>query len=217
MRKRENLPHVPPHPRSSLALRSWHLVAESGAGYPTLGTKCLKLGAVCYSLSRVRLFATPWAAARRPSLSITNSRSLPKLMSIESMMPFNHLILCCPFLLPPSIFPSIRVFSSESVLCIRWPKDWSFSFSISPTNEYSGLISTGSRALGFQSLPLMGSLVLAPWLQSTVSTIVAHGCSCSRACGIFLDQGLNSCLLHWQMDLYPLDGSTGKEVLGGLF
>ena len=208
---------MPPHPRSSLALRSWHLVAESGAGYPTFGTKCLKLGAVCYSLSRVRLFATPWAVARRPSLSITNSRSLPKLMSIESMMPSNHLILCCPFLLPPSIFPSIRVFSSESVLCIRWPKDWSFSFSISPTNEYSGLISTGSRALGFQSLPLMGSLVLAPWLQSTVSTIVAHGCSCSRACGIFLDQGLNSCLLHWQMDLYPLDGSTGKEVLGGLF
>ena len=151
------------------------------------------------------------------SLSNTNSQSLPKLMSIESMMPSNHLILCCPFLLPPSILPSIRVFSSESVLCIRWPKDWSFSFSISPTNEYSGLISTRSRALGFQSLPLMGWLVLAPWLQSTVSTIVAHGRSCSRACGIFLDQGLNSCLLHWQMDSYAFDGSTGKEVLGGLF
>ena len=93
------------------------------------------------SLSRVRLFVTPWTAARQASLSITNSRSLPKLMSIESVMPSNHLILCCPLLLLPSIFPSIMVFSSESVLHIRWPKDWSFSFSISPSNEYSGLIS----------------------------------------------------------------------------
>ena len=75
------------------------------------------------------------------SLSITNSQSLPKLMSIESLMPSNHLTLCHPVLLPPSIFPSIRVFSNESVLCIRWPKHWSFSFSISPSNEYSGLIS----------------------------------------------------------------------------
>ena len=93
------------------------------------------------SLSCVLLFATPWTAARQASLSITNSRSLLKLMPIVSMMPFNHLILCCPFLLPPSIFLSIRVFSNESVLPIRWPKYWSFSFSISPTNEYSGLIS----------------------------------------------------------------------------
>ena len=86
--------------------------------------------------SRVRLYATPWTAGR---LSITNSRSLLKLMSIESVMSSNHLILCHP-LLQPSIFPSIRVFSSESV-CIMWPKHWSFSFSISPSNEYSGLIS----------------------------------------------------------------------------
>ena len=93
------------------------------------------------SLSCVRLFATPWTAACQASLSITNSRSLLKLISIESEMPSNHLILCCPFLLPPSILPSIRVFSNESVLHIRWPKDWSFSFSISPSNEYSGLIS----------------------------------------------------------------------------
>ena len=93
------------------------------------------------SLSHVTLFVTPWIAARQASLSITNSRSLPKLMSIESVMPSNHLILCRPLLLPPSIFPSIRVFSNESVLCIRWPNDWSFSFSISPSNEYSGLIS----------------------------------------------------------------------------
>ena len=92
------------------------------------------------SLSRVQLFATPWTTARQASLSITNSQSLPKLMSIESVTPSNHLILCCP-LLPPSIFPSIRVFSNESVLHIRWPKYWSLSFIISPSNEYSGLIS----------------------------------------------------------------------------
>ena len=93
------------------------------------------------SLSRVRLFATPWTAARQASLSITNSWSLLKLMSIESVMPSNHLIFCRPFLLLPSIYPSIRVFSNESALLIRWPKYWNFSFSISPSNEYSGLIS----------------------------------------------------------------------------
>ena len=93
------------------------------------------------SLSRVRLFAIPWTAARQVSLSITNSRSLLKLTSIELVIPFNHLILCRPLLLQPSVFPSIGVFSSESVFCIRWPKYWSFSFSISPSNEYSGLIS----------------------------------------------------------------------------
>ena len=94
-------------------------------------------------LSRVQLFATPWTAARQASLSITNSRSLLKLMSIESVMPSNQLILCCPLLLPPSILPSIRVFAEESVLHIRWPKYRSFSFSISPSNEYSGLIPLG--------------------------------------------------------------------------
>ena len=93
------------------------------------------------SLSHVRLFATPWTAAHQASLSITNSQSLLKLMSNESVMPSNHLILCCPLLLLPSIFPSIRVFSNESVLHIRWPKYWDFSFSLSPFNEYSGLIS----------------------------------------------------------------------------
>ena len=87
------------------------------------------------------LFATPWAAAHRASLSITNSRSLLKLMAIASVMPSNYLILCRPLLLPPSIFPSIGVFANESVLHIRWPKYWSFSFSISPFSEYSGLIS----------------------------------------------------------------------------
>ena len=93
------------------------------------------------SLSCVQLFATPWTAARQASLSTTKSWSLPKLMFIELVMPSNCLILCHPLLLPPSIFPSIRVFSKESVLRIRWPKYWSFSLSISPSNEYSGLIS----------------------------------------------------------------------------
>ena len=93
------------------------------------------------SLSHVQLFATSWTAARQASLSITNSRSLPKFMSIDSVMPSNHLILCRPLLLLPSIFPSIRVFSNESALHIRWPKYWSFSFSISTSNEYSRLIS----------------------------------------------------------------------------
>ena len=92
-------------------------------------------------LSRVQLFATPWTTAHTASLSITNSWSLLKFMSIDSVMPSNHLILCRPLLFLPSIFPSIRVFSSESVLHIRWCKYWSFSFSISPSNEYSGLIS----------------------------------------------------------------------------
>ena len=94
-------------------------------------------------LSRVWLFETPLTAARQASLSITNSWSLLRFMSIELVMPSNHLILCHP-LLPPSIFPSIRVFSNESVLCIRWPNYWSFSFSVSPSNEYSGLISSQS-------------------------------------------------------------------------
>ena len=92
-------------------------------------------------LSCVQLFVTSWTAARQASLSITKSWSLLKLISMESVMPYNQLILCRPLLLPPSIFPSLRVFSDESVLRIRWPKYWSFSFSISPSNEYSGLIS----------------------------------------------------------------------------
>ena len=92
-------------------------------------------------LSTAWLFVTPWTAAHQASLSFTISWSFLKLMSMETMMPSNHLILCCPLLLLPSIFPSIRVFSNESVLCIKWTEYWSFSFSISPSNEYSGLIS----------------------------------------------------------------------------
>ena len=93
------------------------------------------------SLSCVRLFATPWTAAHQASLSITNSQSLPKFMSTELAMPSNHVILCCPLLLQPSIFPSIRVFSNESVLHIRWPEYWSLGFSISPSSEHPGLVS----------------------------------------------------------------------------
>ena len=108
------------------------------------------------SLSHVQLFVIPWNAACQASLSITNSRNLLKLMSSESVMPFNHLILCHPLLLLLSIFPSIRVFSKESVLHIRWPKYWSFSFSISPSNEYSGLISL--RIDWFDLLVVKGTL-----------------------------------------------------------
>ena len=99
------------------------------------------------SLSRVQLFATPWTAVCQASLSITNSQSLLKLMSIESVMPSNNLFLCRPLLLLPSVFPGIRVFSNDSALRIRWPKYWSFSFSISASNEYSGLISLQSKGL----------------------------------------------------------------------
>ena len=98
-------------------------------------------------LSHVQLFAIPWTAARQTSLSFINSQSLLKLMSIESVMPSNHLILCCPLLLLPSIFPCIRVFSNESILCIRWPKYCNFSFSISSSNEYSGLFPLGWTGL----------------------------------------------------------------------
>ena len=113
-------------------------------------------------LSRVRLFVIPWTAACQASPSITNSWSLLKLMSIESVVPSNHLILCHPLLLLPSVFPSIRVFSIESVLCIRWPKYWSFNFSISPSNEYSRLISFG-----------MGWLDLVA-VQGTLKSLLQH-------------------------------------------
>ena len=103
------------------------------------------------SLSCVQLFETPWTAVHQASLSIMNSQSLLKLMSIESVMPSNHLNLCHPFFLPPSIFPSIRVFSNESVLHIRWPKYWRFSFSISPSNAHSGLNSIRIDRVSLQS------------------------------------------------------------------
>ena len=124
-------------------------------------------------LCRVRLFVTPWTVACQASLSITNSQSLLKLMAIESVMPSNHLILCHPPLLLPSIFPSIRVFSNESVLLIRWPKYWSFSFSISPSNEYSGLISF--RIDWLDLLAVQGTL--KSLLQHHSSKASIHQCS----------------------------------------
>ena len=122
------------------------------------------------SLIPVRLFVTPWTAAHQASLSFTNSQSLLKLMSIETMMPSNHLILCRPLLFLLSIFPSIRVFSNESALCIRWPKYWSFSHSISPSNEYSGLISF--RIDWFDLLAVQGTLkILLQQHSSKTSTL----------------------------------------------
>ena len=118
--------------------------------------KCSSQFSSVQLLSHIRLFITPFTAASQASLSITNSWSLLKLMSIELVMPSNHLILCYPLLLLLSIFPSFRVFSNESTLCTRWPKYWSFSFSISPSNEYSGLISF--RIDWFDLLAVQGTL-----------------------------------------------------------
>ena len=124
------------------------------------------------SLSGVQLFVTPWTAARKASLSSTNSRSLLKLMSIESEKPSNHLILCCPLLLLPSISPSIRVFSNESALRIRWPKYQSFSFSISPSNVYSGLISF--RIDWLDLLAVQGTLNTLLQYHSSKAYILRH-------------------------------------------
>ena len=134
--------------------------------------KCLVKFSSVQSLSHVRLFATPWTAACQASMSITNSQSLLKLMFIESVMPSNHLILCCPLVLPPLVFPSIRVFSNESVLCIRWPKCWSFSFSISPPNEYLGLISLRMDWLDF--LAVQGTLKNLLQNHSSKASILQH-------------------------------------------
>ena len=131
------------------------------------------------SLSHVQLFATPWTAAHQTSHSITNSQSLFKLMSIESMIISNHLILCYPLLLPPSVFSGNRVFSNESVLLIRWPKYWSFSFSISPSNEYSGLISFRMDLLDLLAV------------QGTLKSLLQHHSSKASIClrsGFFIVQ-----------------------------
>ena len=140
------------------------------------------------SLSRVRLFATPWIAACQASLSITNSRSLPKLMSIESVMPSSHLILCRPLFFLPAIPPSIRVFSNESTLHMRWPKDWSFSFNISPSNEHPGLTSFRMRWLDF--------LVV----QGTLKSLLQHHSSKApilQCSALFIVQ-LTSIHDHWK-------------------
>ena len=133
---------------------------------------CLRIFSSVQLLSRVWLFVTPWTAACQASLSITNSQSLLKLMSIKSVTPPNHFILCHPLLLLPSIFPSIRVFSSESVLCIRWPKYWSFSFSISPSNQYSGLISF--RIHWLDLLAVQGTLKSLLQHHSLKASILQH-------------------------------------------
>ena len=130
------------------------------------------LSSLLQSFSHVPLFATPWTAARQASLSITSSRSLLKLMSIESVIPSNHLILCRPLLFLPSIFPSTRIFSNESVLHIRWPKYWSFSFSIGPSNEYSGLISF--RIDWFDLLAVQGTLNSLLLHHSSKAPILWH-------------------------------------------
>ena len=121
-------------------------------------------------LSHVRLFATPWTAAHQASLSITNSQSLLILMSIESVMPSNHLILCWPLLLLPSIFPSISVFANETVLCIRWTNYWSFSISIHPSNEYSGLVSF--RINWFDHLAVQGTLRSLLQYNNSIASII---------------------------------------------
>ena len=154
-----------------LCLTLWQSMNRSPSGSSILGisqARILEWVVISYSkgcsvrtlfssvqlLSRVQLFVTPWIAVHQVSLSITNSRSLPKLMSIELVMPSSHLILYHPLLLPPPIPPNIRVFSNESTLHMRWPKYWSFSFSISPSNEYPGLISL--RWTGWISLQSKG-------------------------------------------------------------
>ena len=137
---------------------------------------------VFQSLSHVWLLATPWTAVCQASLFFTVPQNLLKLMSIELVMPSSHLILCHPLLLPPWIFPSIRVFSIELALCISWQKYWSFSFSISPSSEYSRL-----NSFRIDWLELLA-------VQGTLKSLL------QPACGIFPDKGSDSCLLHWQVD-----------------
>ena len=152
-------------------------------------------------LSRVRLFVTPWTTALQASLSITNSWSLPKLMSIESVMPSHHLILCCPLLLLPSIFPSIRVFSNESVLHIRWPKYWSFSFSISPSKQF--LVTKISLELRLSRTRSLIPAVLGPWQLLPTSWVFSRFIVCSHRCVgdvMWLHEGDNinvCCFMQW--------------------
>ena len=143
---------------------------------------------------------TPWTAAHQASLSFTNSRSLGKLMSIESVMPSDHLILCHPFLLSLSIFPSIRVISNKSVLCIRWPKYWSFSFSISPSNEYSGLISF--RVDGLNLLAVQGTLKSLLQHHSSKVSILWHSAFfIVQLSHPYMTTGKTIALTRWTFDL----------------
>ena len=155
------------------------------------------------SLSHVRLFATPWAAACQASLSITNTRSWLRLMLIESVIPSNHLILCRPLLLLPSILPSIRVFSSESVLHISWPKYWSFSVSISPSNEYSGLISFN---IDWFDLPTV---------QGTLKSLLQHHSSkpsILQCSAFFIDQLSHPYMTTWKAIALTRHTLVGKVM-----
>ena len=167
----------------------WAIVSSRSGFYslyrasPPLAVMSIQVSSV-QLLSCAQFFATPWTASPEASLSITNSWSLLKLMSITLVMPSNHLIHCHPLLLPPSIFPSIRVFSNESVLHIRWPKYWHFSFSISPSNEYSGLISFRMDIIDEhnQSDFCFDHLVMS--MDSIISSAVGNGCLLWPACSL---------------------------------
>ena len=164
----------------------------------------MKLGSVQFSCYRVWLFVTPWTAAPQASLSSTSSQSFLKLISIESVMPSNHLLLCCPLLLLPSIFPSIRVFSNESVPHIGWPKYWSFSFSISPSNEYSGLISF--RIDWFELLVVQGTLKsLLQHHSSKVSILQGLAFQAIRAVVLNREAslGITCGIFFWSTDACP--------------
>ena len=163
-----------PRVRGKSAVRCWKIYCKIVLHLQTLKCypKCWKIlfDKIVQALNLVQLFATPWTTACQASLPITNSWSLLRLMSIESVMPFNHLIFCCPFLLLASIFPSIRSFCSDLVLRIRWPKYWSFSFSFSPFYEYSVLISL--RIDWFDLLAVQGTLRSLPQHHSSKASIL---------------------------------------------
>ena len=170
-------------PRKLFPISSLSFLIQFVSHKPPLHFHILVKNCSVQLLSHVQLFAIPWTAASQVSLSITNSWSLLKLMSITSVMPSNRLILCCPLLLPPLIFPSIRVFSNESVFHIRWPKYWSFSFNISPSNEHSGLISF--RMDWLDLLAAQGTLKNNPrpqfkwlWLNEMRPTLALGKTSC---------------------------------------
>ena len=152
----------------------WEFSQQWKIRYKSQHLSCFQIlwVSVQFSCSVVSDFATPWNSARQASVSITNSRNPPKLTSIESVMPSNHLILCCPLLLSPSIFPNIRVFSNKSALHIRWPKYWSFSFNISPSNEYPGPVSL--RMDWLDLLAVQGTLKSLLQHYSSKASVLLH-------------------------------------------
>ena len=156
------------------------------------------------------LFATPWTTARQASLSITNFQSLPKLMSIESVMSSNHLILCRPLLLLPSIFPSIRVFSNESALLLRWPKYWSFSFSLSPSNEHPGLISF--RMDWLELLAVQGTLKSLVQHHISKASILWHSAffivQLSHPCRVTCGQKIRRSRIKIHISCFPIQNSS---------